>query len=185
MADDFIGIYKKYAPDRFCDDLINLFEHTLNGKKEEYRFCSPLRVDFQILLDQIEDHPLLLTNETNSVLERASTEYRNKYSASLGTMNYSSWRIKLQKTPIGGGFYNWHCEDGDFNLATRVLVWAIYLNDMPEGEGETEFLYYHKRIRPCKGDVVIFPAAFTHTHRGTPPLSTEKYIAPGWWSFTN
>jgi hypothetical protein len=29
----------------------------------------------------------------------------------------------------------------------------------------------------------IFPAAFTHTHRGNPVYSKDKYIATGWFNF--
>ena len=185
MIDDFIGVYKKYASDKFCDDLINLFTHAFKGKAEVVPIRTALRTDDQILLDVLKfrnDDYLDLTKETNSILDRVSIEYREKYNVSLGTVDYASWRIKLQKTPIGGGFHNWHFETMNLEMSHRILVWTIYLNTMPEGEGETEFIYYHKRIRPSKGDVIIFPAAFTHTHRGNPPLTMEKYIATGWWS---
>ena len=79
---------------------------------------------------------------------------------------------------------NWHCEESHFVSSHRVLAWMIYLNDLPEGEGETEFLHQSVRLRPRKGDVVIFPAGFTHTHRGNPPLTTNKYIATGWYVVT-
>jgi hypothetical protein len=49
--------------------------------------------------------------------------------------------------------------------------------------GETEFLYQHMRVKPEQGTLVIWPAAFTHTHRGNPPLSNEKYIVTGWTEF--
>mgnify|MGYP001174962530 CR=1 FL=1 len=120
--------------------------------------------------------------EINSILDTVNEKYRGKYITSLDHMSYISWRIKLQKTPIGGGFHNWHCEVGGRYETSRVLVWTIYLNDLPEGEGETEFLHYGKRIQPSKGDVLIFPAYFMHTHRGNPPLTTTKYIATGWWN---
>ena len=55
----------------------------------------------------------------------------------------------------------------------------MYLNDVDDG-GETEFLYQKKRIRPKQGRVLIFPAGFTHTHRGNPPLSGDKYILTSW-----
>jgi hypothetical protein len=54
-----------------------------------------------------------------------------------------------------------------------------YLNDVEEG-GETEFLYQKKRVKPVKNRVVVWPAGFTHTHRGNPPLSNAKYIITGW-----
>jgi hypothetical protein len=55
----------------------------------------------------------------------------------------------------------------------------VYLNDVLDG-GETEFLYQSRRVKPREGRVVIFPVQWTHTHRGNPPLSGEKYIATSW-----
>ena len=55
----------------------------------------------------------------------------------------------------------------------------IYLNTIEEG-GETEFLYLKKREKPVEGKLLIFPAGFTHTHRGNPPLKGDKYILTSW-----
>ena len=175
---DFIGIYKKILSDDLCDQLINIVDKTITTKGSFY-YNTAHRKDYQILLDWI-DPDGVLSIEVNSALDRANKEYMSQYMTSLGDLSYSSWRIKLQKTPIGGGFHKWHCEQ--ITNCDRILVWTIYLNDMPEGEGETEFINYPKKIKPNKGDVVIFPASFTHTHRGNPPLTTEKYIATGWWN---
>ena len=57
----------------------------------------------------------------------------------------------------------------------------IYLNDMPEGEAETEFLYQKKRVGPTRGTVVIWPAGMTHVHRGNPVYTQDKYILTGWY----
>ena len=53
------------------------------------------------------------------------------------------------------------------------------MNDDFDG-GETEFLYQQRREEAMTGDLLIFPAAFTHTHRGNPPLGNVKYIATSW-----
>ena len=55
----------------------------------------------------------------------------------------------------------------------------IYLNDVEEG-GETEFLYQKRKFKPEKGTVMVWPGAYTHLHRGNPPMS-DKYIATGWY----
>ena len=82
-----------------------------------------------------------------------------------------------------GGYHVWHYENGDrAETYNRELVWMIYLNDMPEGEGETEFLYQKKRIRPTQGTVVIWPAGMTHPHRGLTVYTEPKYILTGWYS---
>ena len=56
----------------------------------------------------------------------------------------------------------------------------FYLNDVEEG-GETGFYYQDVEIKPKKGTLVIFPAGFTHLHRGKMPVSNNKYIANFWF----
>ena len=67
---------------------------------------------------------------------------------------------------------------GVFNM-DRVFAWMTYLNDVEEG-GETEFLYQNRREEAVKGDVLMFPAGFTHTHRGNPPIGNSKYLVTSW-----
>ena len=64
-------------------------------------------------------------------------------------------------------------------MSARKLVIQLYLNTIEEG-GETEFLYINKRIKAEQGRLTIFPAAFTHTHRGNPPIGQDKYIISTW-----
>ena len=55
-------------------------------------------------------------------------------------------------------------------------MWTIYLNDAFD-EGETEFLYQPRKIRPKTGSVLIAQATFTPTHRSNRPVGGDKYIA--------
>lgn len=93
-------------------------------------------------------------------------------------ISYSDF--KLQKTPISGGFHNWHCED--IVRRDRFLVWSIYLNDVTEG-GETEFLYQNVRVPARQGSMCVFPSDWTHLHRGNPPISNEKWMLTGWYTY--
>jgi hypothetical protein len=63
------------------------------------------------------------------------------------------------------------------------MTFILYLNDIDEG-GETEFLYYPKRVKAKQGRLILWPAGFTHTHRGNPPLSNTKYVMTGWIEMT-
>jgi hypothetical protein len=90
---------------------------------------------------------------------------------------------KIQKTEIGGGYHVWHCEDAIPEQMRRVMTFILYLNDVDEG-GETEFLYYPKRVKAKAGRLILWPAGFTHTHRGNPPISNTKYIMTGWVEMT-
>ena len=78
------------------------------------------------------------------------------------------------------GPYEWHYENASHQTAQRELVWTIYLNDMPDGEAETEFLYQKRRIKPEQGMMCIFPAGLTHVHRGNTVFTQDKYILTGW-----
>ena len=90
---------------------------------------------------------------------------------------------KIQKTKPSQGFHVWHCENPAQAGSRRLLTWILYLNDVLEG-GETEFIHLSERIKPKAGRLVIFPAGFTHAHRGNPPLDGDKYIVTGWMSYT-
>lgn len=86
---------------------------------------------------------------------------------------------KIQKTLQGEGYHIWHYEQDSHMTRHRVLAWMLYMNDVEEG-GETEFLHQRCRFKPTKGTLLVWPAHFTHVHRGNPPLSGEKIILTGW-----
>ena len=104
--------------------------------------------------------------------------YLQDYSL-LGDSNFLLYDVKAKRIPIGGGFHQWHYENAAFCTATRRFVVQAYLNTIDEG-GETEFLYQNRRINAVQGTVVIWPAGFTHVHRGNPPIGQDKYILTTW-----
>jgi hypothetical protein len=104
--------------------------------------------------------------------------YVSKWS-SVGNFELQQAYMNIQKTSKSQGYHVWHYEDGTFGNNRRIFATMLYLNDVEEG-GETEFLYQSLRIKPEKGKFIIWPAHWTHTHRGNPPLSGEKYITTSW-----
>lgn len=97
--------------------------------------------------------------------------------------------INLQWYSSGeGGYPYWHCElyprDARAETLHRHLLWTLYLNDGFD-EGETEFLFQQRKIRPRTGSLLIAPTAFTHTHRGNRPHNGDKFIATSWILFQN
>lgn len=104
----------------------------------------------------------------------------NMYAARYGVSDQVRLQdAKWQKTEPGGGFHIWHYERGPNEYASRIAVWMVYLNDVEDG-GETEFLHQQKRYNPKAGTLVLWPAGYTHIHRGNPPLKEDKYILTGW-----
>ena len=183
---NFIEVYNNVLEPKWCDDTIELFEEfsqkgltfsrtkfdkTISHiKDDEMLFCSSLNFE-HIAIDYYDYF-------THNFKTKALDPYIEKYSI-LNNFDLGFYEIKMQKTLPGQGYHTWHCEEGDRTINNRKLAWTAYLNDNFEA-GETEFLYQQYRYKPKKGDVVIWPTAFTHVHRGNPPIDGIKYILTGW-----
>jgi len=122
-------------------------------------------------------HVIPEIQQLNQVIATCIGEYASHFREVLGYSLHID-AFNLQRTTPGQGYHFWHCEDTGLDR-TRKLVVMMYLNGDFEG-GETEFLHQSQRIKPKTGQVVIWPATFTHAHRGNPPLTGEKYIATSW-----
>ena len=190
---DFIGIYENAFTKRECEDTIKLFE---NYHKAGYTFGrlkepnSSLNAKDDISIDigpSIElDWDLdFISSFHNRFYDYIYPLYNIQYPILQFLKKHRSKYIKIQKTSPTQGYHIWHCEhNANEHNINRILSWILYLNDVEEG-GETEFLYQSLRFKPKTGTFILFPAHFTHTHRGNPPLSGVKYIATGWIEFLN
>lgn len=189
--DDFIGIYEGALSGSQCDKLIEQFEQlsvagfaldrlSQSGADSTHQDDTSVFATGCINIGCINVGQLTLIRELNDILWNSLyADYARKYSILSKAGPHGNSEVKLQKTEIGQGFHEWHFESATKHSATRLITWLAYLNDVDEG-GETEFLYLHKRVKPKKGTVVLFPCGYTHTHRGNPPLSNTKYAATGW-----
>jgi hypothetical protein len=92
-------------------------------------------------------------------------------------------RYNLQKYPVGGGFKVWHCENDFKSMLNydRCLVFMTYLNDVEDGG--TSFKYQNIDMPAQKGLTVMWPAYWTHMHKGIVSNTKEKYIATGWLNY--
>ena len=195
---DFIGVWENFVPGAFCDQLIEFFEHTINNTADyiepnsvvpekqveafvvegDQQYNGNLRrKDTSILLNYTND---TFSYQVNQFLKSCALHYIDNFSQ-LTSLSLVSSDLKLQRTKPEGGYHVWHYENASCEFAARELTWMIYLNDVPDGEGETEFLYQRRRIKPTKGTVVIFPAGMTHVHKGNTVFTTDKYIVTGWY----
>jgi len=89
--------------------------------------------------------------------------------------------INIQRYPVNGGFKVWHSERSQYRACDRLLVFMTYLNDVPDGG--TEFRYQKLTMPAKKGLTLIWPAEWTHEHRGIVSSTQEKTIITGWYSF--
>jgi len=186
---DFIGIYKNVLSPEFCSHVIESFDHYHRTNAvycENGQFNNTIagRFDWALDLSHMSTNMSGVTErDLNDILMECFHEYIHTY-GHLKNASYYSTTQKVQKTPAGGGYHVWHDENTAVAHASRKVVWMFYLNDDFEG-GETEFLYYHKRINPEQGTLLLWPAGLTHAHRGGLVLSGTKYVITGWFHVTD
>ena len=171
-----------------CEDLIKYFE--LNSiKQKQGRVGNGIDPNRKDSID-IHIHPkdlLLPGNEIfNQYFEELFTCYKNYLNQwpflkdlaqvlEIGTFN-------LQRYKPGQHFKKIHSERGSIESSHRVFAFMTYLNDVEEG-GSTYFSHYDLEIQPQKGLTLIWPAEWTHAHRGNILKKGSKYIITGWINF--
>ena len=191
---DFIGVFNNVYPEGFCEHLVSEFErnrHLGAGSnrqasekvhkhvKNDYQICANGKIS---IFEPFNDH------DTRDLffegLQKCYEQYANEFSC-LKQSGIICNNIKMQKTSTGGGYHVWHSEQGNGDFARRAIVYMLYLNTLPkEANGETEFLHQQRRISPVENTMVIWPAAFTHAHRGNPVYGdNDKYIVTGWFYY--
>ena len=185
--EDFIGIYDNALSPEFCDAIIEAFDHYHRTNAvwcENTQFDNTIAGRFDWALDlshmsgTMADMP---ERDLNDILMSCFNQYIHKYGHLVTAAAMYSTTQKIQKTPAGGGYHVWHDENTTMSHCTRKVVWMFYLNDNFEG-GETEFLYYHKRITPKRGTLLLWPAGMTHAHRGGLVTKGMKYVVTGWFN---
>lgn len=184
---DFIGVYENALSRDICDTSIDLTERLLSreGIDRKSQFQSNLQGQDKswtidtVMMERSNAGNLPAFYEIDEKVTECTNQYLDNFPAFQNMLK--SYHIKFQKTEPTEGYHVWHSENSVPQYRGRDLVWAVFLNDVNEG-GELEFLYQRRRITPKQGTIVVWPAAFTHTHRGNPPLSGTKYIATGWWT---
>mgnify|MGYP003114750651 CR=1 FL=1 len=186
--ENFIGVYDNYITENECDKAISLFEdqHKFNKTIDRMLIQNQPITEMQdqqffaggynIKFWYEELKPLILN------FDLAWQHYNKKVGATAAydQEKFFYTTVKIQRTLPTEGYHVWHIEHNrGYENECRAFVYTIYLNDVEEG-GETEFLHFSKRVKPKKGRIVIWPAAFPYVHRGNPPLSGKKYILTSW-----
>jgi hypothetical protein len=93
-------------------------------------------------------------------------------------------KYQIQWYPKGVGYSVWHHENsGIRRTAHRHLVFMTYCNDLPNAG--THFKYQNITTPSIKGLTLIWPSAFTHTHKGQVTKEHEKMIVTGWYNFND
>jgi hypothetical protein len=189
---NFIGMYTNVYPDGFCNHMISEFERIRErgwcGNRQDSENISKTKKNDEFYFLNLKNHVLSPFNGECSTeiffegLQRCYEEYVNEYDI-LKDLNLKCTSVKIQKTCPGGGYHIWHSEQGNGDSANRALTYILYLNSLDEDSaGETEFLYQRMRVPPQENAMVLWPAGFTHPHRGNAVYGNKpKYIVTGWF----
>ena len=128
-------------------------------------------------------------NRVNDIVYDALGKCINDYKEKFPELDgLSKWQLyvsyNIQKYKKSGGYFKLHCENShhdDNDVAyKRVLAWMVYLNNVTDGGG-TYFSNYDLTINAVEGRMVIWPAYWTHQHKGMVSHTQEKYISTGWF----
>ena len=96
--------------------------------------------------------------------------------------NLEIGKFNIGKYIKGQHFQKIHTERANLNTLHRLLAFMTYLNDVEDG-GSTYFTHYDLDIKPKKGLTIIWPAEWTHAHKGNIINIGSKYIITGWLTF--
>ena len=182
---NFIEIYDDALSPDECTTIIDYFESS--NKKEKGGILAHGSITEDKNVKDSTDVYCLFSDETKltytiaDVLVPAINKYIEKYEDSW---KIAPWGLQnnfnLQRYHPGQGYKAIHCEHFTKQDAT-VLAWMFYLNTVEDGG--TLFTSYNLTTNCVQGRLVLWPAYWTHCHRGVTSETKTKYIATGWTCF--
>ena len=181
----FIGGW--YIPNKICDDLIDYFKKNKKNSFEGKNVNNNIKNIDKDIKDSLDlsiennnyNYPF---NEYRENLQNCLNDYLKMYPDANNCAKFNINELyNIQYYPPEGGFKKWHYESVDKYSSKRNLVFMTYLNNVKNAG--TEFKYQGIKTECKKGLTLIWPSAFTHTHRGIINKKNEKYIITGWYSY--
>lgn len=180
---NFIGIFQ--IDTSLCDKIIDFFNknqslqskgEVINGVDETKKKSVDIAVnpkdlskpDYQYLKIYF-DHLFNCYSEY-----RAQWPFLNEVFEKIDIGSFN-----IQMYPPGGHFSKLHSERTSIKTLHRLFAFMTYLNDDFE-DGETLFEHYSFSVKPEIGKTLIWPAEWTHAHKGNVVNNGSKYIITGW-----
>jgi len=184
---DFIGVYDKVISPDVCKKIIDFFEDN-KDLQSRGRYVIEGQITINPKVKDSMDMPLSFNDGTipstiiAEILNAKTSVYIDTY-RSTDVIDVFSVEMgyNLQKYNAGQGYHLLHCENSGRGME-RVLAWTLYLNTVTEGGG-TYYPEYDKTIDAVEGRLCIFPAFWTHAHKGIVSNTETKYIATGWYIY--
>ena len=165
----FIWTKEKAFSEAQCQRIINLMDSsTLTPAPSKFANYSVMSVEAHL-------------QEWTPILYAALEEYKQIHPF---LQESCAWRLdslcNYQKYSPNRYYGTEHCEHGPYKEdARRILAWTIYLNTIKK-DGGTRFPQQNFTTPARVGDLLIWPASWTHSHHGINAPDETKYIITGW-----
>ena len=184
LTPHFIGSWY-LEPLHLSDSLISYFESNVDKQvsgstAKGHNHLIKKSVDITIQPNEIK----LPGNEIFQIYFEALFECYKDYLLQWPHLTSFANRVEIggfniQRYQAGEHFQQIHSERSSIATLHRIFAWMTYLNDVSDG-GATSFSHYELEIQPRKGLTLIWPAEWTHAHKGNIIRSGSKYIVTGW-----
>lgn len=190
----FIARFDDLIPCATCQSLIALFKDAgkrkltvpgLTGTRVEKKRKDSTDLHSARIPPKLQEKYASTVTDYFDRLEAAHRQFVEQFPSLKypRTFEHGVYSFNIQRYyPEGQAYHAWHYENAHPDVSHRLLAWMTYLNTVETG-GETEFRHQHIKIAPREGLTLIWPAGFTHTHRGLPHAKGLKFIITGWFEF--
>ena len=183
----FIEVYNDALTKKQCEKIIDFIN---SSDLTPGLVQTPLKAD--LIQSEKDSWDISLNAEDTSIeindlifnsLTRCIQDYKKQHPQidQLATWRYCQ-EYNLQKYNPGQAYHSIHCENMNPKSSLRILAWMFYLNTVTDGGG-TYFDNYDLTMNAVQGRCVIWPAYWTHFHRGIVSKTETKYIVTGWMNY--
>ena len=186
---NFIGAWM-IEPLAICDELITHFE---NNKDRQTQGQSGRGVDLETKDSiDISISPKELNQAGNEVFKTYFESLFHCYEDYVSQWPFLEGfatelhvgKFNIARYHGGQHYQEIHAERTALNNLHRLFAWMTYLNDVGSDDGgTTAFPHYNLEIQPKRGLTLIWPAEWTHAHKGSVLRKNSKYIITGWMHF--
>ena len=181
----FISAYDNALSKEECQIIIDEFEDDKDLQRPGAVGNNVLKPKTKISTDV--KHNLSDNSSVTKLVVKCLNSNISKYTDEHPELNREldpwscTYTFNVQKYKPNEGFFKEHCEVTDLKSSDLLLVWMIYLNTVEDGG--TIFPKYNIKLQAREGRLVIWPAHWTHLHKGEISKTKTKYITTGWIGF--
>ena len=181
----FIGSWIMEEQDELCNKVVDHFNTNIGRQVSGVTKSGVVnrtikdRTDISIPPKDFKENHHSVFYKYFGVLSACIQDYGKQWpflKNSISSLDVRSFNIGKYDT--GQHFSRMHTERSFYSME-REFAFMTYLSDNFEG-GSTYFLHYDLHVIPKKGLTLIWPAMWTHAHKGEVITNGTKYILTGW-----